>query len=196
MKNKNTNNKAMEEVPDEIPDLEPAQEYEELEETIPEPPPLKRASKLTEKVTCEGCGKSLSLHAYKYSHKCKARAPEDPVPAPEPEVEEKPKKKPRVDGAKLAESLKELKPPRGSKAAMTASAVGGKAAMTEKQSIKPMKQRAVINRTPEYALPEPPYQPAQHEIYSHLMQQRQQQAYMRHQAMLAPYQQMFASRVR
>ena len=71
----------MEEVPDEIPDLEPAQEYEELEETIPEPPPLKRASKLTEKVTCEGCGKTLSLHAYKYSHKCKARAPEDPVPA-------------------------------------------------------------------------------------------------------------------
>ena len=39
----------MEEVPDEIPDLEPAQEYEELEETIPEPPPLKRANKLTEK---------------------------------------------------------------------------------------------------------------------------------------------------
>ena len=57
----------MEEVPDEIPDLEPAQEYEELEETIPEPPPLKRASKLTEKVTCEGCGKTLSLHAYRYS---------------------------------------------------------------------------------------------------------------------------------
>ena len=175
----------MEEVPDEIPELEPAQEYEELEETIPEPPPLKRANKLTEKVTCEGCGKTLSLHAYKYSHKCKARAPEDPVPAPEPEVEEKPKKKPKVDGAALAESLKGLKPPRGSKAAMT-----------EKQSIKPVKQRAVINRVPEYVPPEPPYQPAQHEIYSHLMQQRQQQAYLRHQAMLAPYQQMFASRVR
>ena len=90
-----------------------------------------------------------------------------------------------MDGAALAESLKELKPPRGSKAAMT-----------EKQSIKPIKQRAVINRVPEYVPPEPPYQPAQHEIYSHLMQQRQQQAYMRHQAMLAPYQQMFASRVR
>ena len=103
------------------------------------------------------------------------------VPAPE---EEKPKKV-KVDGAKLAESLKELKPPRGSKAAMT-----------EKQSIKPVKQRAVINRVPEYVPPEPPYQPAQHEIYSHLMQQRQQQAYLRHQAMLAPYQQMFASRVR
>ena len=104
----------------------------------------------------------------------------------EPEVEEeKPTKKVKVDGAKLAESLKELKPPRGSKAAMT-----------EKQSIKPVKQRAVINRVPEYSPPEPQYQPAQHEIYSHLMQQRQQQAYMRHQAMLAPYQQMFASRAR
>ena len=177
----------MEEVPDEIPDLEQHQEYEELEETIPEPPPLKRASKLTEKVTCEGCGKSLSLHAYKYSHKCKARAPEDPVPAPEPEVEEKPKKRPKVDGAKLAESLKDLKPtPRP----------GSKAALTEKQSLKPVKQRAVINRIPEYAPPEPPYQPAQHEIYSHLLHQRQQQAHMRHQAMIAPYQQMFASRVR
>ena len=42
----------MEEVPDEIPDLEPAQEYEELEETIPEPPPLKRTrnNQLKEKV--------------------------------------------------------------------------------------------------------------------------------------------------
>ena len=190
----------MEEVPDEIPDLEPVQEYEELEETIPEPPPLKRANKLTEKVTCEGCGKTLSLHAYKYSHKCKALAPEDPVPAPEPEPtareptareaqaqEEKPKKKVKVDGAKLAESLKDLKP---------APRPGSKAALTEKQSIKPVKQRAVINRVPEYSPPEPPYQPAQHEIYSHLMQQRQQQAYLRHQAMLAPYQQMFASRVR
>ena len=143
-------------------------------------------------MTCDGCGKTLSLHAYKYSHKCKARAPEDPVPAPEPEE----KKKVKVGGAKLAESLKELKPPRGFKAAMTASAVGGKAAMTEKQSIKPVKQRAVINRIPEYVPPEPPYQPAQHEIYSHLLHQRQQQAHMRHPAMIAPYQQMFASRVR
>ena len=50
--------------------------------------------------------------------------------------------------------------------------------------------------TPEYMPPEPPYQPTQQEIYQHLMQQRQQQAYMRHQAMLAPYQNMFASRAR
>ena len=45
-------------------------------------------------------------------------------------------------------------------------------------------------------IPEPPYQPTQQEIYQHLIQQRQQQAYMRHQAMLAPYQNMFASRAR
>ena len=155
----------MEEAPEEFPDLEPVEEVAELP---PEPPVLKRANKLTEKITCQGCNKVLSLHAYKYSHKCKARAPDEPV------EEKKPK---RVDSAKLAEALKDAKP-------------------ADKQSIKPVKQRAVINRIPEYAPPEPPYQPAQHEIYSHLLHQRQQQAHMRHQAMIAPYQQMFASRVR
>ena len=68
----------MEEVEDLIPETIPEEYPEEVEE-IPEPPPLKRASKLTEKISCEGCGKSLSLHAYKYSHKCKARAPDEPV---------------------------------------------------------------------------------------------------------------------
>ena len=91
---------------------------------------------------------------------------------------EKPEKK-RVDPAKLAEALK-----------------GAKPAITEKQSIKPVKQRAVINRIPEYVPPEPPYEPSHQEVYSHLLQQRQQQAFMRHQAMLAPYQQMFATRAR
>ena len=110
------------------------------------------------------------MHAYKYSHKCKARAPDEPV--------EKPEKK-RVDPAKLAEALK-----------------GARPAITEKQSIKPVKQRAVINRIPEYVPPEPPYEPSHQEVYSHLLQQRQQQAFMRHQAMLAPYQAMFASRAR
>ena len=69
----------MEEVEDLIPETIPEEYPEEVEE-IPEPPPLKRqGGKLTEKVSCEGCGKSLSLHAYKYSHKCKARAPDEPV---------------------------------------------------------------------------------------------------------------------
>ena len=65
--------------------------------------------------------------------------------------------------------------------------------LTEKQSTRPNKSRALINRVPEYREPEPPYQPNQDEIYSHLLHQRQQQAYMRHQAMLQPYEQMFAS---
>ena len=38
---------------EEVDDIIPEEEVEEL----PEPPPLKRANKLTEKVTCEGCGK-------------------------------------------------------------------------------------------------------------------------------------------
>ena len=175
----------MEEVPDEIPDLEPV--YEELEETIPEPPPLKRASKLTEKVTCPGCSKILSLHAFKYSHKCKARAPEDPVPAPEPEVEENPKKRPKVDRAALDESLKDLKPQRGSKASLT-----------EKQSMKPVKQRAVIKRA-EKARAEPPAVPqygaafeAPQDLWSQLMSQRALQSRMRAEAAASPYAQMFA----
>ncbi len=71
-----------------------------------------------------------------------------------------------------------------------------KPSLTEKQSIKPVKQKVVLQRTPEYIPPEPPYQPNQEEIFQHLMQQRQQQVYMRHQAMLAPYQSMFAQRAR
>ena len=164
----------MEEVEDIVPDIIPeAEEFpEEVEiiESIPEPPPLKRATnKLKDKVTCEGCGKSLSLHAYKYSHKCKARAPDEP-PKEAPKAE--PKKK-VVNAAKLAESLK-------------------KPALTEAQSQRPIRQKTVIQRTPEYIPPEPPYQPTQQEMYQHLIQQRQQQAYMRHHAMLAPYQNMFS----
>ena len=120
---------------------------------------------------------NLSLHAYKYSHKCKARAPDEP-PAPK-EVKEEPKKK-VANVSKLTEGLKKF-------------AMSNKPAMTEAQSQKPIRQKTVIQRTPEY---HPPYQPTQQEIYQHLIQQRQQQAYMRHQAMLAPYQNMFSSRVR
>ena len=80
----------MEEVEDIVPEetIEP-QDFPEEVEVIPEPPALKReGSKLKEKVTCEGCGKSLSLHAYKYSHKCKARAPDELPPKLEPVKEE------------------------------------------------------------------------------------------------------------
>ena len=175
----------MEEVEDIIPETaeeEFPEEVEVIPESIPEPPPLKRATnKLKDKVTCEGCGKSLSLHAYKYSHKCKARAPDEP-PKAEPKEPKEPKKK-VANVSKLTEGLKKF--------AMTAA----KPAMTEAQSQKPIRQKTVIQRTPEYH-PEPPYQPTQQEIYQHLIQQRQQQAYMRHQAMLAPYQNMFSSRAR
>ena len=187
----------MEEVEDIIPETVPEEFPEEVEEmtasggrseimaaerTAPEPPPLVRGGgKLKEKVTCEGCGKSLSLHAYKYSHKCKARAPDEPPKEAPKEVKEEPKKK-VANVSKLTEGLKKF-------------AMSNKPAMTEAQSQKPIRQKTVIQRTPEYH-PEPPYQPTQQEIYQHLIQQRQQQAYMRHQAMLAPYQNMFASRAR
>ena len=175
----------MEEVEDIIPETIPEepQEFPEEVEVIPEPPPLKRATnKLKDKVTCEGCGKSMSLHAYKYSHKCKARAPDEPP---------KEVKKPDADvaqEARLAQLTEALKAPKKQKPA--------KPAMSEAQSQRPIRQKTVIQRTPEYIPPEPPYQPTQQDIYQHLIQQRQQQAYMRHQAMLAPYQNMFASRAR
>ena len=160
------------------------------------PPELKRATnKLKDKVTCEGCGKSLSLHAYKYSHKCKARAPDEPP---------KEVKKPDADAdvaqeARLAQLTEALKAPKKQKPATAKAAMasaGSRAAMSDAQSQKPIRQKTVIQRTPEYIPPEPPYQPKQQDIYQHLVQQRQQQAYMRHQAMLAPYQNMFASRAR
>ena len=163
-------------VPDNIPETEEfPEEVEVIPEVIPEPPPLKRATnKLKDKVTCEGCGKSLSLHAYKYSHKCKARAPDEP-----PKKEIKQAAPDPAQEARLAQLTEALKAPRA------------KPAMSEAQSQRPIRQKAVIQRTPEYQ-PEPPYQPTQQEIFQHLIQQRQQQAYMRHQAMLAPYQNMFS----
>ena len=174
----------MEEVEDIIPE-EPQEFPEEVEEiSVPEPPPLKRATnKLKDKVTCEGCGKSLSLHAYKYSHKCKARAPDEP-----PKEVKKPDAPDVAQEARLAQLTEALKAPKKQKPV--------KPAMSDAQSQKPIRQKTVIQRTPEYIPPEPPYQPTQQDIYQHLIQQRQQQAYMRHQAMLAPYQNMFASRAR
>ena len=177
----------MEEVEDIIPETIPEEPQEFPEEVevidIPEPPPLKRATnKLKDKVTCEGCGKSMSLHAYKYSHKCKARAPDEPIKKPDaPEADV-------AQEARLAQLTEALKAPKKQKPA--------KPAMSDAKSQKPIRQKTVIQRTPEYIPPEPPYQPTQQDIYQHLIQQRQQQAYLRHQAMLAPYQNMFASRAR
>ena len=174
----------MEEVEDIIPE-EPQEFPEEVEEIIPEPPPLKRATnKLKDKVTCEGCGKSMSLHAYKYSHKCKARAPDEKPKEVKPKEQETDAAPHPAQEARLTQLTEALKAPRKSKPALS-----------DAQSQRPIRQKTVIQRTPEYQ-PEPPYQPTQQEIYQHLIQQRQQQAYMRHQAMLAPYQNMFALRAR
>ena len=51
-----------------------------------------------------------------------------------------------------------------------------------------MKHRAVINRTPEFA-PEPA-PPTQEDLYKYLLQQRQQKAFLRHQAIVAPHEEM------
>ena len=129
----------MEEVEDIIPE-EPTEFPEEVEE-IPQPPPLKReGSKLKERVTCEGCGKSLSLHAYRYSHRCKARAP-DEAPKLESIKEEKPKEeKPKE------EKPKEEKPKKHN----FAESLKAKPVMTQAQSQRPIRQKSVIQRTPEY----------------------------------------------
>ena len=119
----------MEEVEDIIPETVPEEFPEEVEvipESIPEPPPLKRATnKLKDKVTCEGCGKSLSLHAYKYSHKCKARAPDEPAPSAargDPVAKAEPKAEPKKKVANVAKLAESLKP-----------------AMTQAQSQKPIR---------------------------------------------------------
>ena len=48
----------MEEVEDSVPDE--TQEIPEVEDIVPEPPVLKRQRKEQEKVTCEGCGKTMA----------------------------------------------------------------------------------------------------------------------------------------
>ena len=95
----------MEEVDDVIPVLD---EVEDLEPELAPIPEETKKKKLTEKVVCEGCGKSVSAHCYKYSHRCKPRAPDEAPPPP---------------------ILKRDK----------------------SRAEKPVKHRAVINRTPEFA---------------------------------------------
>jgi len=55
----------------------------------------------------------------------------------------------------------------------------------------PVKQKALIQRTAEFAAAAPPPPP---DPYMAMLQNRTQQAHLRQQAMLAPYAQMFASR--
>ena len=51
-------------------------QFPEVNEPIPA---MTKREKLKEKVTCEGCNKTVTRHALKYTHKC---------PAPEPAVED------------------------------------------------------------------------------------------------------------
>ncbi len=81
----------MEEVPD---------DFETVPEEAPPPPEeLKRepSSKkgLKDKITCENCSRSMSVHTYRYQHKCKAKTVEEALKPiveeipPEPIEEEK-----------------------------------------------------------------------------------------------------------
>ena len=158
---------------------------------------------LKEKVQC-ACGRWMSAHTYRYQHKCKAQtvaqansvrapeaqanaaplvqanaAPEPPketVPEPEPiapEIEEKPGPPPKLKRERKVVQEK-LPPPE-----------------------KPIKQKSLIKKQARLAHPlEVPQenQPPPMDIYQAMLFNRQEQARMHHERMLAPYQQMFSLR--
>ena len=66
-----------------------------------------------------------------------------------------------------------------------------KPAMTKKQVEKPLKQKQVIQRTPE---PEPVFFAPKTNWYEQMVMLRNQQAMQRNDAMLAPYQALFQAR--
>ena len=66
-----------------------------------------------------------------------------------------------------------------------------KPAMTRKQVEKPLKQKQVIQRTPE---PEPVFFAPKTNWYEQMVMLRNQQAMQRNDAMLAPYQALFQAR--
>ena len=67
-------------------------------------PAMTRREKLKEKVTCEGCNKTITRHAQRYTHKC---------PAPEPaveDIEEAPPPPPQLSRAPLRRPPQETTP--------------------------------------------------------------------------------------
>ena len=69
-----------------------------IEEPSPKPIDMNTTSKTVEQVSCQACGKFMSVKNLRYAHKkyCTAQAPEEPPPestAPEVEVEEPPPEK-------------------------------------------------------------------------------------------------------
>ena len=142
----------------------------------PEAPVCKPVKKnLKEKVQC-ACGRWMSEHTYRYQHKCKAQSvAEASAPAPPPP------KLVRARAAKETVVQEKLPPPE-----------------------KPVKKRAAIKKAQVAEDADHPldvqapkeYQPVQPQmdIYQAMLFNRQEQARMYHERMLAPYQQMFSLR--
>jgi len=168
----------MEEAPDD--------QHEEPEEPEPvapsaEPEPAKVCKPvkkdLKEKVQCPGCSRWMSAHTLAYQHRCRAQTvAQASAPAPEVPAPEVPEPKKRL-------RLEKLPPPE-----------------------KPVKMKSIIKKqereTSRALAPEahggdlrmPPPQPPPVDIYQAMILNRQEQARRHHEAMLAPYQQMFSLR--
>ena len=167
----------------------------------PSPPELKRSCKMREKVPCPDCGKQVSYHTLTYgSHKktCKGRsasgaaqsaknlaAPPPETPAARREASPLPEAPAEAGGAGAAHS-----PPAPPKKRQPAQS---KPPLSQKQAEKPLKSKQVIQRTPA---PEPFENvfAAPLSWYEQMVHMRNQQAMARNEAMLAPYQALFASR--
>ena len=167
------------------------EEVDDPVEIIPEPTELKRSvCNLREKVECTDCGKKVSKHTLQYgSHKktCKGKKKEktEQLEEEKPEIVQKPEnieeeKQENIEQVvEKQENIKEKKPK------------SQKPAMTKKQVEKPLKQKQVIQRTPE---PEPVFFAPKTNWYEQMVMLRNQQAMQRNDAMLAPYQALFQAR--
>ena len=100
----------------------------------------------------------------------------EPVPELEPVPEEETVAPPRAASPKK-KLRREAKPP-----------------LSRREVEKPLKQKRLARE--EFLPEEAPRLPPQGNWYEQMIQMRNQQAMARHQAMLAPYQNMFASRAR
>jgi len=177
----------VESAPTEVPEQRPKprrakeilqQEAEDLLAADPDPdaPVCKPVKKnLKEKVQC-ACGRWMSEHTYRYQHKCKAQsvaeasAPVEQAPPPPKLV--------RARATKETVVQEKLPPPE-----------------------KPVKKRAAIKKAqiaedshPLDVQAPKEYQPAPMDIYQAMLLNRQEQARMHHERMLAPYAQMFSMR--
>ena len=143
----------------------------------------------------------MSQHTYKYQHKCKAKSVDEARAPQAPEISEEvpaPKRRAKKEAPDDAPAPPKLVRARAAKETV----VQEKLPPPE----KPVKKRAVIKRqarlqeedaAPAHPLDVAPkeYQPAAPmDIYQAMLLNRQEQARMHHERMLAPYQQMFSMR--